>query len=136
MVCIYCSDRTQVTNSRHNTGTNEVWRRRHCLRCQAIFTTYETADLTNSFVVKYSSKDLRHFTRELLFLSIYESCKHRDDAVAAAKTLTSTITSFLVKQSNQESGIIERETLVRTCQEVIERFDPAAASVYKAYHRI
>jgi transcriptional repressor NrdR len=132
MVCIYCGSSTQVTNSRLQKKANQVWRRRQCLECGNNFTTHEVAELGTSVVVQYSARALHPFSRDALFASIYESCKHRPAAIADAGALTQTILGNL--RDHIREGVLERDTIVAVALAVLERFDRSAATMYEAYH--
>jgi transcriptional regulator NrdR family protein len=134
MVCIYCSGPTEVANSRHQKRLNQVWRRRLCKVCKATFTTHEKTELEGSVLVRYSEQELIPFSRDRLFISIYESCKHRPAAASNASALTQTIVALL--QDHLATGIIEREVIASTARAALERFDKTAATVYGAYHPI
>lgn len=137
MVCIYCSSNTQVTNSRSQKKLNQVWRRRQCMQCRSIFTTHELTDLSTSLAVSYSPTDLRPFVRELLFMSIYESCKHRPQAIYDATHISQTvIAKVFTTLSQADNGVITRDTLVEICAATLEAFDSAAATMYGAYHPV
>lgn len=131
MVCIYCGNKTQVTNSRHQKRTNSVWRRRICLDCQAIVSTTETIDLSTAVIVidKTSHKP---FSRDKLFISIHDSCKHRKTALTDAIALTDTIISLILPQIKHAS--VTKLDIKQTSHKVLENFDIAAAIQYQAYH--
>jgi transcriptional regulator NrdR family protein len=133
MVCIYCGHDTQVINSRLHKRTNEVWRRRKCTSCGSLVTTYESIAAEASIVVQYSDTDLRPFSRDTLFTSIYESCKHRPTAIADATALTQTIMSKIFTRPLLPA--ITREAIIAAAQDTLELFDGPAATYYKAYHR-
>jgi transcriptional regulator NrdR family protein len=133
MVCIYCGNATQVKNSRLQRRANQVWRRRQCAVCKAIFTTQEVIEVGTSLVVQYDSKTLVPFSRDKLFVSVYESCKHRAAAADDAAALTKTIIARLLRA--QSNGTIICDAIVRCVRETLERFDPTAAAVYGAYHK-
>src|SRR5687768_15140118 len=102
MVCIYCGSETQVINSRPQKRSNQIWRRRKCLQCSNIMTSHESFDLSASVRVELNSKTLLFFQRDLLFVSIYESCKHRPEALAEASSLTQTIVAELLQGHLQD----------------------------------
>lgn len=131
MVCIYCGNSTQVTNSRLQKRSNQVWRRRRCQTCKSTFTTRESADLSTSLAVTYSATDIRPFSRDTLLMSIYDCCRHRPSAIDDATHLTQTIISCFIKQNN---GTISRSAIVETCIDTLKRFDSTAATIYSAYH--
>jgi len=132
MVCIYCGSPTQVTNSRLQRRTNSVWRRRACTACNQIFTSIEQADMLTSILIERNDT-LQGFDRDILFLSIYDTLKHRDTALKDAQGLTQTITANALKTATD--SVITRTSLIKEALQVLERFDTAAATMYRAYHR-
>jgi len=132
MVCIYCGSSTQVTNSRHQKRPNQVWRRRQCSVCGNNFTTHESVEFGGTIAVQYSPKDLRPFSRDELFASVYESFKHRTKAVDDASAVTQTIIGTL--REHIVEGVLERDTIATVAYVILERFDKAAATMYAAYH--
>lgn len=134
MVCIYCASPTHVTNSRLQKRPNQVWRRRQCTQCGSNFTTHEVVEYGSSIAVQYSPRQLMPFSRDLLFVSVFESCKHRSDALGDASALTLTIIGQLLP--HVQDGVLERDTVVAVASAVLERFDKAAATMYGAYHPV
>lgn len=134
MVCIYCGSPTKVTNSRLQKQANQVWRRRQCLRCKEVFTTHEGAELGGSLAVSgHNSNELIPFSRDKLFVSIYESLRHRPSAISDASALTATIIARLVLVARD--GHLKRHDITTITTEVLGRFDTTAATVYAAYHK-
>jgi transcriptional regulator NrdR family protein len=133
MVCLYCSGKSQVANSRRKVRLNQTWRRRICLNCHSIFTTVEIADYGSSWIVK-AVDGLLPFSRDQLFISIYDSCKHRESALTDASGLTDTIIGKL--RTSAPNGVIERKSIVQNALVVLTRFDKAACSYYEAFHKI
>lgn len=131
MNCICCSSDTKVVNSRPQKRINGIWRRRQCLLCNAIFTSIEKADLTGSIAVQ-SQKAIQPFNRDKLFLSIYESCKHRPKAVDEASGLTDTVISKLLPKT--KGAVIEVEQIKEVALKSLKNFDRAAFTYYQAYH--
>jgi transcriptional regulator NrdR family protein len=131
MVCIYCGENTRTLNSRLQKRTNQTWRRRQCLSCKSIVTTLEHIELTKSLVVINNSGETNSFVAEKLFLSIYESLKHRPNAINDAKQLSNTVTFKLINPTNGriQSKIITEVTLV-----ALNRFDKVASAHYSAFH--
>jgi hypothetical protein len=83
-------------------------------------------------MLKDHSGSLHAFSRDALFLSIYESCRHRKDAINDASAITSNIVGRLSGFS--ATGEILRNELIDIAQEVLSRFDLTAASVYRGLH--
>jgi transcriptional repressor NrdR len=134
MVCIYCSSSTSVINSRHQKRSNNVWRRRKCDTCGAIFTSVESADYSVSWRVSKNGK-LSAFTRDKLFLSLLRSCEYRKNPITDAAELTNTVLGLLTSQIKPMDGVIERNDLRRMAQVVLNRFDKAASVHYQSFHK-
>lgn len=136
MVCPFCSSPTDVTNSRPQRRNNHVWRRRVCAQCGNTFTTIERPELPGLLMVTgpKGGRKLEPFNRDRLFIAVYESCKHRADSLSVAGSLTQTITNFLL--AGQQDGIISRAEIIERTHQVLNRFDPTAATVYAAYHPV
>jgi len=132
MVCIYCGGKTGVINSRAQKKANQTWRRRQCKDCQAVFTSVEAVDLPSSLLFVRSSKHSERFQRDKLFVSVYESCKHRKDAQSASTALTATVLGKLFAKI--ETASLKRQQVVSVTTDVLKRFDKAAAVQYQAYH--
>lgn len=131
MVCIYCGHETQVINSRPQKRTNQIWRRRKCQRCAAVFTTNERVDTESSLRVQNHGV-LEPFSRDKLLIDIYDSLRHRKTALRDASALTQTVWSQL--QGPIDEGLLDREEIIKTTSAVLRRFDKAAASHYLAFH--
>jgi transcriptional regulator NrdR family protein len=83
-------------------------------------------------MVELNAAKLVPFSRDRLFTSIHDSCRHRSSHVDDASALTQTIISALM--GIQKGGILSRTDITRTAHEVLDRFDQTAATVYAAYH--
>lgn len=72
------------------------------------------------------------FSRDRLFLNIYESLKHRKTALSDATAITERVIGSL--SPYMAKGHIERSEIVQTTGLILRRFDTAAATHYEAYH--
>jgi transcriptional repressor NrdR len=131
MVCIYCSSDTKVVNSRHQKKSNQVWRRRKCLSCRAVFTTIESPDTTQALRIRRNGR-LQPFSRDNLLLSVYDSLKHRKTAVSDATAITSTVIGQLYPLIKEAA--LERDEITELTISVLQRFDRVAATHYRAFH--
>jgi transcriptional regulator NrdR family protein len=134
MVCIYCGGITNVTNSRLQRKLNRKWRRRKCQTCNQIFTTIESISENTSIMVDKSPAEpqLVPFSRDNLFISLYRSCGHRSTALSDASLITDTIISKLL--SKVENSCISQNIIQQYAFITLKRFDPVAATFYKAYY--
>ncbi len=131
MVCIYCGHDTKVINSRLQARSNQIWRRRQCESCKNIFSSLEGVSWEQA--VRFKRKGhLEPFSRDKLFLSVYEACRHRKTAITDSSGLTTTILSKLRPQI--EAAALERDQVVRVTSGVLKRFNRAAQVQYLAYH--
>jgi len=130
MNCPHCDNDSKVTNSRAQTKSNSVWRRRECKSCQAIWTTEE--HLLAPSVFKVSRNDqILDFAPEKLTASLATALRHRKSADRDAKHLTRTIMNKL--QQNQQQ-IIPITLIIDTSHIVLRNYDKLAADLYKATH--
>lgn len=141
MVCIYCNGELSVTNSRPQKSRNQIWRRRLCKACGAVFTSVEAIDLTQALTVVSGALDaptgkmshsLQAFDRDRLYISIYESVRHRPSAVSDARGLADTVVAHIIK--NAEHSRVDVRTITQTILDTLQRFDHAAATHYAAFH--
>jgi transcriptional repressor NrdR len=131
MVCLYCGGKTEVVNSRPQKRINQIWRRRKCSACGAVFTTNERIDYSATIVVKRKS-GLEPFERDTLLVSLATSLGHRPTAVGDAAALATTVTRALL--SAAENGVVEVTNITAESYKVLNRFDTLAAAHYRAYH--
>jgi len=135
MVCVYCGQSTDVTNSRLQKKSNSIWRRRHCQKCNNVFTTHELIDWSGSIVVSdLRGPQMAPFSRDKLFISIYKSCGHRHTAINDASALVETIIQQLLIKKDRNRALVTKSDIIKTVQDVLSRFDKVAAVAYGAYH--
>ena len=133
MVCTLCQSKTQVINSRHQKRSNQVWRRRRCPNGH-VFTTQEATEISAVWMVSDHAGNLEPFERDRLFMSLHHSLQHRQAAVQDAGALTATIMQQLVPIV--VSGVISTDSVRLATQTVLDRFDSAASTHYRAFHPI
>jgi len=83
-------------------------------------------------VIKSFDASLSPFSRDRLFMSLYESMKHRPTALDDADGLTQTVIAML--RDRIESGLLDTHHIIEIALTVLKRFDTTASTVYKAYH--
>lgn len=132
MVCILCGNETRVTNSRPQKRVNQIWRRRLCTSCGAIFTTEEAVKYEIAWLVD-TPEGLKSFSRDKLFLSIHRSLQHRPTAIEDTAGIIDTV---LYKLNGKVSGgKIHSRTISQVVQVALNRFDMPGSVHYQAYHK-
>lgn len=133
MVCTHCEGDTKVTNSRLRKRSNQVWRRRKCLRCHSIFTTEETVEYETAWTVLSKTGSYQPFMPDKLVLSLYKSLQHRKNGLSDAVNLSQTIIKKLKPQL--VNGLLDSQTITSFAQVALNRFDTTASMHYRAFHK-
>lgn len=131
MICAYCGGKTKVTNSRRQRRSNQVWRRRQCTACGAIFTTHEAIDLAQALIVD-SGASTKPFLPDLLYTDILLALQDRKDCYVAAREITYTVIQKLLKSSQKAS--LSPVFISKTTAEVLKRFNKRAWLRYSSEH--
>lgn len=135
MQCPHCNaQNTQVENSRETKKNAAIWRRRKCVKCKKVFSTYETVGLDYLVVEKRSGKRTRYLSYKL-FASIYDAAsggKHADrgDAATLAQNVLIAIEQRIVVA--QMESITTTEIIGMVTDE-LERVDLGACYRYAAF---
>jgi len=130
MVCLYCHSKTRVTNSRHQKRNNQVWRRRQCQACRAVFTSHEAIDLSSALLV--GSGRSTPFISDMLFAEVLLALQDRKDCYLAAREVTSTVIRELLKLPDKPR--IEPKQISQAAAKVLKRLDKRAYLRYMAEH--
>ena len=129
VICIYCGTDTKVTNSRHQKRSNQVWRRRECKDCAATFTTHEAVELSGAVLIHKGA--LGPLLPDILFVDLLNALKDHPNKHVAARELTTTVISHLVRQK----GMVYPSTSIsKEAAGVLRRFDKRAYLRYVAEH--
>lgn len=131
MVCLYCGSDTSVENSRLQKRSNQVWRRRQCKACGAVFTTHEAIELSTALLVLKNGLS-EPFLSDKLFASILECMNHRADRYTAAREVTHTTIKKLLKLPNRP--LFERYQISSAAAGVLKKLDKRAYLRYVSEH--
>lgn len=131
MVCVYCGNETQVTNSRTQKRSNQVWRRRQCKACKAIFTTLEAVDLPTTLIVDYGGRS-EPFLPDKLYTEVLLALQDRKDAYVATREVTNTVIKELL--GLPDKPLFRPEQISRVAGGVLRRLDRRAYLRYAAEH--
>lgn len=130
MICIYCGGETDVTNSRRQKRNNQVWRRRKCEACGAVFTSHEAIDLFSALVV--DSDRSTPFISDMLFTEVLLALQDRKDCYLAAREVTSTVIRELLRLPDKPR--IDPKQISQATAKVLKRLDKRAHLRYMAEH--
>lgn len=131
MVCVYCGSDTEVTNSRIQKRSNQVWRRRQCKACRAIFTTHEAIDLSTTLLVA-SGGSATPFLPDKLYTELLLALQDHKAPYVAAREVTTTIINALVKLPDKP--LYQTQQISQETAKVLKRFDRRAYLRYVAEH--
>ena len=131
MICLYCGGQTKVTNSRRQKRNNQIWRRRQCLVCGAVFTTHEAVELESALSVSRDGRNTA-FLPDLLLNELILALKHRPDAYTVAREVLGTIVRRLL--ALPQKPVFSASDITSVTTEVLKRFDRRAYLRYSADH--
>ncbi|HSX18165.1 MAG TPA: hypothetical protein VLE51_02315 [Candidatus Saccharimonadales bacterium] len=131
MKCVYCGNDTHVINSRLQKRSNQVWRRRQCKACKAVFTTLEGIDLSGTLLVASGASTLP-FLPDKLYTEVLHTLKHRKDSFVAAREITNTVIKELLKLPDKP--LFQAQQISQGTAKVLKRFDGQAYLRYVAEH--
>ena len=131
MVCIYCGHETSVINSRLQKRNNQVWRRRKCSFCKAVFTTNEAVDLPNALLVQTAGHS-EPFLPDIIYTELLLAVQDRKDRYVAAREITNSVIKQLLKLP--DSPLFTPKQISQEISKVLGRFDKRAALRYRAEH--
>ena len=131
MVCLYCGGDTRVGNSRLQRRNNQVWRRRVCKRCSAVFTTHEAIDLSSTLLVIVGGLP-KPFVTDMLFTELLLAMSHRKNAYLDAREATNTVIKRLLELPGKPLYSPPQISLI--AGDVLKKLDKRAHLRYVAEH--
>jgi transcriptional repressor NrdR len=131
MQCVYCGHETKVTNSRQQKRNNQVWRRRKCVVCKAVFTTHEAVDLPSALLVQ-SGTSAKPFLPDLLFTEVLLALQDRKNCYIDAREATNTVINQLLKMPGKP--LFTPQQISQAASRVLGRLDKRAQLRFIAEH--
>lgn len=131
MVCTYCGSPTRVANSRLQKRSNQVWRRRQCRSCKAVFTTLEAVDLPATLIVDFRGRS-EPFLPDKLYTEVLLALQDRKDCYETAREVVNTIIKELLKLPDKP--LFRPQQISQEVAKVLKRFDQRAYLRYVAEH--
>jgi transcriptional repressor NrdR len=129
--CLYCNSDTSVINSRLQKRANQVWRRRQCKACKAVFTTLEAVELPLALFVDSRGRS-EPFLPDKLYTEILLALQDHKDAYIAAREVSNTVIMQLLKLP--EKPFFPRTAVSAATAKVLRRFDGRAYLRYVSEH--
>ncbi len=132
MNCPFCkSEDTIVKNTRQTHKGISLWRRRQCLECHTVFTTYEKISLSYLKVIKANESRV-YYNRAKLYSSIYHSTLllknvDRGEMGDFAEKITNQIERSIIDKKVKE---ISSETIYNTATKILKKHNK---NIYLAY---
>ena len=134
MRCLFCGEKTHVTDKREAPGG--IRRRRECLRCKKRFTTYEKVAHIDLYVIKKDGSR-EAFDREKLERGILKAFEKRPVPTDKIDEMVNKIEELLKKKGTKE---IKSSFIGELVMKKIKRIDNVAyirfASVYRDFQDI
>jgi transcriptional regulator NrdR family protein len=87
-------------------------------------------------VSNFKANKVLAFSRDKLFLSIYKSCGHRQDAISCAAALVDTVIQHLLTKDTKNPAVVSKSDIINITKTILNRFDKVAAIAYGAYHQL
>lgn len=128
MVCLYCHSKTKIINSRFNKELFKTWRRHKCIKCGAMFTSYENIELGQAIKVSNNTGDLAFFDNNKLFTSIYSCLFHQNNPLQAAKIVNNAVLRHIL--TAKSLPIISTEQIIYFTALALKQYDASAAIKY------
>lgn len=132
MVCIYCGGELAVNNSRPQKRNNQIWRRRQCQQCSAIFTTHEAIEAKSSLMVQPVNRPLEGFAPDKLFTELLLALQNRKSCYEDAREVVSTVVNRLIKLPS--NPVFTTTDISRETAAILKRLDKQAWMRYQAEH--
>jgi transcriptional repressor NrdR len=131
MVCVYCGCDTSVVNSRLQKRNNQVWRRRKCAVCKAVFTTHEAVELPTSLLVQ-AGASTKPFLPDMVFTEVLLAMQDRKDSYVDAREVTNTVIKHLLRLP--DSPLFAPKRISLAISKVLGRLDKRAQLRFVAEH--
>lgn len=134
MICIYCFHvKTKVVNSRPHKKQPQNWRRRQCLKCEGIFTTYERPS-SDELTVQSDSSAKEAFNLGKLAQSIARASMHNQQQAEYDSLFLAQTVELVLLQRGGAGKNIAAQQIAEDTYDVLKRFDELAAMQYAMQH--
>lgn len=134
MQCPYCSaSEFKVTDKR--SSPSGIRRRRECLKCKKRFTTYETVEKSEIYVVKKDGRRER-FSREKLEQGIHRAFEKRPVSGEEIEKMINSIEETLRKRGKEIKSSVIGELIMKKMKKLDNVAYIRFASVYRDFQDV
>lgn len=137
MNCPFCSHKEdRVVDSRESREGDVIRRRRHCLRCDRRFTTYERIDEVPYMAVKKDGRREK-FDRQKVLTGLLKACEKRPVAMARLAEIVDEIETRLTDSAEREISTTEIGEILMARLKALDKIAYVRfASVYRDFQDV
>lgn len=137
MNCPFCSHKEdRVVDSRESREGDVIRRRRHCLKCDRRFTTYERIDEVPYMAVKKDGRREK-FDRQKVLTGLLKACEKRPVAMARLAEIVDEIETKLTDSAEREITTIEIGEILMARLKALDKIAYVRfASVYRDFQDV
>ncbi len=137
MNCPFCSHKEdRVVDSRESREGDVIRRRRHCLKCDRRFTTYERIDEVPYMAVKKDGRREK-FDRQKVLTGLLKACEKRPVAMARLAEIVDEIETKLTDSAEREISTTEIGEILMARLKALDKIAYVRfASVYRDFQDV
>ena len=137
MNCPFCSHKEdRVVDSRESREGDVIRRRRHCLKCERRFTTYERIDEVPYMAVKKDGRREK-FDRQKVLTGLLKACEKRPVAMARLAEIVDEIETRLTDSAEREISTTEIGEILMARLKTLDKIAYVRfASVYRDFQDV
>jgi len=135
--CPFCSHKEdRVVDSRESREGDVIRRRRHCLKCDRRFTTYERIDEVPYMAVKKDGRREK-FDRQKVLTGLLKACEKRPVAMARLAEIVDEIETKLTDNAEREISTTEIGEILMARLKTLDKIAYVRfASVYRDFQDV
>jgi transcriptional repressor NrdR len=135
--CPFCSHKEdRVVDSRESREGDVIRRRRHCLKCERRFTTYERIDEVPYMAVKKDGRREK-FDRQKVLTGLLKACEKRPVAMARLAEIVDEIETKLTDSAEREISTTEIGEILMARLKTLDKIAYVRfASVYRDFQDV
>lgn len=137
MNCPFCDHKEdRVVDSRESREGDVIRRRRHCLKCERRFTTYERIDEVPYMAVKKDGRREK-FDRQKVLTGLLKACEKRPVAMARLAEIVDEVETKLTDSTEREISTMEIGEILMARLKALDKIAYVRfASVYRDFQDV